>query len=43
MTASAAPNTSHGASTIRSLPVIRLAPDLLMLSRSVHLVVVRAR
>ena len=33
----------HGAATIRSVPVIRVTPQLPVLSRSVHPVVVRAR
>ncbi len=43
MTASATTKAIHGASTIRSVPVIRVALQLPVLSRSVHPVVVRAR
>jgi hypothetical protein len=43
MVASATEKTTHGASTIRSVPVIRVAPKLPVLSGSVHPVVMRAR
>ena len=43
MAASPTAKAIHGASTIRSVPVIRVAPSLPVLSRSVHPVVVRAR
>ncbi len=43
MAASPIAKAIHGATTIRSVPVIRVAPKLPVLSRSVHPVVVRAR
>jgi len=43
MAASPTAKAIHGASTIRSVPVIRVAPQLPLLSRSVHPVLVRAR
>ncbi len=42
MAASPIAKAIHGASTIRSVPVIRVAPQLLVLSRLVHPAVVRA-
>ena len=43
MAASPTAKAIHGASTIRSVPVIRVAPSRPVLSRSVHPVVMRAR
>jgi hypothetical protein len=43
MAASPIAKAIHGATTIRSVPVIRVAPKLPVLSRSVHPVVMRAR
>jgi hypothetical protein len=43
MAASPAAKRIHGASTIRSVPVIRVASSLPVRSRSVHLVAMRAR
>jgi hypothetical protein len=43
MTASPAAKAIHGASTIKSVPVIHAPFRLLVLSRSVHPVLVRAQ
>ncbi len=43
MAASPTAKAIHGASTIRSVPVIRVHLQLPVLSRSVHPVVMRAR
>ena len=43
MAASPTAKAIHGANTIRSVPVIRVAPKLPVLSRSVHPMVVRDR
>ena len=43
MVASPTAKAIHGASTIRSVPVIRVTPKLPVLSRSVHPAGMRAR